>query len=120
MVYTPGDIAKLSNFFNAQQGNIDGTQILDTSMLAQCMQRSNPPKGLEPKSNRRYKTGFWAVDLASIGVCASTRYAPFMSGYSGISVIMLSNGANYYYFSDGNDFVYDVSAREAAKLGSAC
>lgn len=39
-----------------------------------------------------------------------------MSGYGGITVAMMPNGATYYYFSDNNEFSWSAAVAEADKL----
>jgi hypothetical protein len=43
-----------------------------------------------------------------------------MSGYGGISVAMLPNGATYYMFSDNGEFLFDSAVNELTKLASVC
>jgi hypothetical protein len=43
-----------------------------------------------------------------------------MSGFGGITVVMLPNGAIYYVFSDNAEFSWLESVRELAKLGDFC
>jgi hypothetical protein len=43
-----------------------------------------------------------------------------MSGYGGISVVLMPNDVGYYYFSDGEDFRFLRAVREAAKIRPYC
>jgi hypothetical protein len=43
-----------------------------------------------------------------------------MQGYSGIVVVLMPNGASYYYASDGRDFTWDAAIREADKINPLC
>ena len=54
-----------------------------------------------------------ADELAEAGFRA---VAVDMLGYGGIAVLMLPNGATYYYFGDNNQHSWFAAAREAYKL----
>jgi hypothetical protein len=43
-----------------------------------------------------------------------------MSGYGGISVALLPNGANFYIFSDHYEYYWGAAANEANKLAPVC
>ena len=43
-----------------------------------------------------------------------------MSGFGGITVVLLPNGAIYYVFSDNAEFAWLSAAAELAKLGGFC
>ena len=45
---------------------------------------------------------------------------PQMLGYSGIVVVLMPNGTNYYYASDGRDFTWAAAVREADKIIPHC
>lgn len=66
----------------------------------------------------KYQNGFWGKEFTSADNPAYTRpfYVPFMSGYGGITVAMMPNGATYYYFSDNNEFSWNAAVAEANKL----
>jgi hypothetical protein len=117
MFYTPDDIAKLASFLTVGAGAIDNEQILHPSLLADTMQRNPADRGIRTTEyNFLYNNSFWAKEY----------YAPcnftvvFMSGYGGISVAMLPNGATYYIFSDNGEFLFDSAVTEVGKLGEVC
>jgi hypothetical protein len=43
-----------------------------------------------------------------------------MSGYGGITVVMMPNGTTYYYFSDNEEYSWNSSVNEANKLAQHC
>ncbi len=51
-----------------------------------------------------YNDGFWAVRIDDLPGCDAPVFVPFMSGFGGISIVLLPNGVTYYYFSDGDEF----------------
>lgn len=123
LFYTQDDIAKVSRFLNSDNGMIAGTQTLSASMLVDAMQRNPANRGTTTTADGagityQYQDGIWARRFTSAdnAVYTSPTYVPFMSGYGGITVAMLPNGANYYYFSDGGEFSWSAAAAEAYRL----
>ena len=43
-----------------------------------------------------------------------------MSGFGGISVVLLPGGVTYYYFGDGGVFDWAPAAVEAARIKDMC
>jgi hypothetical protein len=115
MFYTQDDIAKITAFLNVQSGKINGQQILQPDLLADTMQRNSSDRGVSTGSEM-YNNSFWAKQVQS----PCQFYVPFMSGFGGISVAMLPNGATYYVFSDNGEFVFDGAVAELEKLSSVC
>ncbi len=67
-----------------------------------------------------YNNGFWAVRVAGLPGCDADQFVPFMSGYGGISLVLMPNDVAYYYFSDGGDFHFMRALREAANIRPYC
>ncbi|MFI0163502.1 hypothetical protein [Streptomyces sp. NPDC017095] len=123
LFYTQDDIAKVSRFLNADGGRIDGVQMLDPTMLADAMQQNPENRGITTTADTtgrtyQYQDGLWARRFTSADdpVFTSPVYVPFMSGFGGITVAMLPNGATYYYFSDNDEFGWSAAAAQAYKL----
>ncbi|MFF0095096.1 hypothetical protein ACFYSF_34890 [Streptomyces canus] len=123
LFYTQDDIAKVSRFLNADGGKIGGVQMLDPTMLADAMQQNPANRGITTTANTtgktyQYQDGLWARQFTSADnpVFTSPVYVPFMSGFGGITVAMLPNGATYYYFSDNDEFGWSAAAAQAYKL----
>ncbi|MBI5932962.1 MAG: serine hydrolase [Chloroflexi bacterium] len=117
MFYTPDDIVKLGSFLISEAGVLNGGQILHPSLLADTMQKNPSDRGLPTTQyDHMYNNSFWAKDYFL--PCNFT--AVFMSGYGGISVVMLPNGVTYYMFSDNGEFIFDSAVNEAAKLEEVC
>ncbi len=124
LFWTQDDIAKIALFLNDQNGSIDGTQILEPGLLAASLQRDPNNRGLHttglPVFN--YKNGFWAREWtpSENPRFSCTFWTPFLSGYGGISVVLMPNGSIYYYFSDNNEFSWYDAVSESNKLKSMC
>jgi len=128
LFYTRDDIAKLAKLLNNDAGVIGGKQVLSATELNAGMQRNPSDRGLQtPGSqviNQRYNNGIWAklmtrVEFPNAGYDCDF-WVPRMSGYGGIVVVMMPNGASYWYFSDNNEFSWYSPIQEANKLKSMC
>ena len=125
--YNRDDIAKLAKLLNNDSGQIGGTQVLSLSELNAAMQKSSSDRGVTPGGtiiNQKYNNGTWAkqvtqAEFPSNGYSCNF-WVPRMSGYGGIVVAMMPNGATYWYFSDNDEFSTYNAFREANKLVSMC
>lgn len=120
MFWTQDSVARFAKFLNNDHGAVNGTQILDPALLASTMQRTPQDRGMTTTGTKpmKYQNGFWGREFTSADNPAYTSpfYVPFMSGYGGITVAMMPNGATYYYFSDNNEFSWNAAVAEADKL----
>ncbi len=114
------DVAKVAKLLNNDNGVAGGSQVLNASMLADSMQRNPADRGVltTHATPFRYNNGFWAKSFTAASGCSY--WVPFMSGYGGITVAMMPNGATYYYFSDNDEFSWAGAVTEAAKLRPHC
>jgi hypothetical protein len=124
LFWTQDDIAKVSLLLNDQNGIIDGAQVLEPGLLAAAMQRNAAERGLNTTGVPvfKYKAAFWAKQWTSADgrPYACSFWTPFMSGYGGISVVLMPNGSIYYYFSDNNEFSWYDAVNESNKLSPMC
>jgi hypothetical protein len=138
LVLQRSDVARVAKFLSIDHGVVGSTQMLDTTMLDQALQRTATyPNGLntnDPLGIRWYQHGFWAKNVQSGVGCTSPTYVPAMSGYGGITVALFppvsGDGVIYYNFSDEgpaanpadpNDvFNWSNPAIEARKFGDYC
>ncbi len=121
MFWTPDDILKIANLLNVQRGRIDGRQVLHPGMLAAAMQEDDGDRGLDAVHNghpSKYNNSVWSRQIeVSSGDAGTERIrVRQMLGYGGIGVLMLPNGAVFYYFGDNDQHEWLRSAREAYKL----
>jgi len=124
LFWTRDDIAKVVKFLNNDNGYANGSQILHAGMLDDSMQKNPSDRGMDTTGNTgfKYNNGFWAEDFtpATFPQYSCTFWTPFMSGYGGITVVMMPNGATYYYFSDNDEFDWYNAVHEANKLSPHC
>ncbi len=115
------DIARLALFLMQSEGRIDGVQVLGSALLDGALQRAPEDPGYAAGGEGiRYNNGFWAWDVAEAAGCEAPAWVPLMSGYGGISVALLPNGAVYYVFSDGGQFAWAGAAKESRKITDFC
>lgn len=120
MWWIPDDLAKIANFLNAGGGVIGEEQILHPDMLAAALQRDPDDRGVESYPGGQYNNAFWADSYGRPDGFDCEFWVAEMQGYSGIVVVLMPNGTNYYYASDGRDFTWDAAVREADKIIPHC
>ncbi|MDP2777215.1 MAG: hypothetical protein Q8O48_06210, partial [Anaerolineales bacterium] len=122
LFWTQDDLAKLAKLINNNNGAANGTQILETSVLAAGMQKNSADRGFDTSINYMYNNSFWAYQYTTADNAAftCTPWVPFMSGYGGITVAMAPNGATYYITSDKGEFIWKDQLEETNKLSPMC
>lgn len=116
LMWLRDDVAKISNFLAA------GSQsVLHQGQLDAALQKNPADRGLAPLTNYRYNNGFWAHEVSgNMSGCSADLWLPFMSGYGGISLLVLPNNSVYYYFADDDEYLWMDAAVEAHKIRSLC
>jgi Beta-lactamase len=127
LFYNRDDIAKLAKLLNNDHGVINNVQVLSPSELNAAMQRDPNDRGVATNGtiiNQRYNDGIWGKQMTRAEFPNSGYgcdfWVPRMSGYGGIVVLMMPNGATYWYFSDNNEFAWYDAIQAANKLKSMC
>lgn len=128
----PDDIAKLGRLLNDGHGSIAGKQVLERGRLTESLFRTADPSAIGvpvPDVGKptvphtfRYHNFFWGKHMtpAEFPQYKCDFWVPFMSGYGGNIVLLLPNGAVYYVFSDGNEFVWYAAVNEINKIVPLC
>ncbi len=118
------DIARLALFLARDGGRIDGTAAIDPGMLAAVLQKDPATPGTTVRwadgAELRYKSGFWAENVGALIGCTTPVWAPYLSGYGGITVAMMPNGVIYYVFSDGGSLKWSAATREDDRIHPLC
>ncbi|WP_231902403.1 serine hydrolase [Microbulbifer thermotolerans] len=121
LIWLPDDIVKIASFIGIDRGKINGEQVLDANQLDAALQRSATDTGTVPMANYRYNNGFWAHNVAGkLSSCSGDLWIPFLSGFGGITVVLLPNNSIYYYFSDNDTYYWLEAVQEAHKIRSLC
>jgi len=119
LTYHRDDIARMAGFLSS--GQLGNDTPLDEAMRNRALQRDPANRGKYagiPHFN--YVDGVWARDLSAELGCKSEVYVPFMSGYGGISVVMLPGNVVFYYFGDSEVWDWGPAAREINKIKPVC
>ncbi len=129
---TQDDIAKIGRLLNNHGGVINGRQVLDPARLQESLFRTANPSTLGvaiPDAGTpvvpntvRYHNQFWAkhVTPTEFPQLGCDFWVAYMTGYGGNSVALLPNGATYYIFSDGNEFIWYPAVNEINKIAPLC
>jgi len=97
------DVAKLAEFINGDRGSVGGEQKLEPLLLDEALQRAPGHQGLAAPG-LALPARFLGLECAGCVWVSGTHLDSLMSGYGGITVALMPNGMNYYYFSDGGAF----------------
>ena len=124
LFWTADDVVKVARLLNDLDGRIDGKQVLEAGMLAAALQRNPQDRGLDTTGMPvfKYKDAFWAREWTpeEDSQYRCSFWTPFMSGFGGITVLLMPNGSVYYYFSDNNEFAWFSAVTESNKLKPMC
>lgn len=114
------DVVKLAEFLNNAGGAIAGTQKLNSSMVNTTLQNTSWHGLSAGSAYDSYDNGFWIWKADAALGCGSARYIPYMSGFGGISVVLLPNNMVYYFFSDNAEYTFNNTVGELDKIGDFC
>jgi hypothetical protein len=125
LMYMPDDVAKIASFVGVSHGAVKDAagvdvQLLDTGLLDGALQRNPNDRGFDATAGYKYNNSFWAYNMKANFGCAADSYVPFMSGYGGISILLMQNDTVYYVFSDNNTFDWSDAAAQSNKIRSLC
>lgn len=120
LIWLRDDIAKIGKFLTIDDGMIGGVAQLDAAQLNAALQKTSSDRGVVPLTNYYYNNGFWALNAQSNLGCSNAAWIPFMSGFGGITVLLLPNDTVYYYFSDNDTYLWMEAAQESAKIRTLC
>lgn len=99
------DLVKLAQFIALDEGRIGDDQVLDRDAVKAALQRDPDNSGLIAQGTELgYKNGFWFWDVQDTLQCDAPERIPFMSGFGGLSVVIMPNDMIYYYVSDNAEF----------------
>lgn len=130
LFFIQDDVVKIGRFLNEGQGEIDGKQVLDPDRVRESIFRNPNSLGLPVPDqgngtltgSYHYNNAFWSKHMTpgEFHQYTCDFWVPFMSGFGGISIVLLPNDAVYYVFSDGNEFNWYNAVHEISKLKPYC
>ncbi|MBP2444187.1 serine hydrolase [Rhizobium leguminosarum] len=116
LTYHRDDVVRAARFLKGD-AKIDGQSYFDATLLNEGMQRAKPGAGKQALApNIRYYHGIWARDVGLLVGYGQPVWAPYMSGFGGISVVMLPNGVTFYAYNDDNHFDWTAAVAEGNKI----
>jgi len=105
LTYLIDDVIKLSSFLQTQITIDKEDALLDQTMLESALQygerRINRDGGTPSVA---YNHSFWALEVGQELGCKKARWIPFMSGFGGITIALISPDIIYYNFSDHHKY----------------
>ena len=121
LFWSPPDAAKMMVFLNNQSGAVNGQALLDPARLNTSL-RKTADGAPNPDNSAQYRASFWNRHYSPENnpqtTCAFN--APYMSGFGGISLVMLPNGINLYVFDDDYQETWESALWEIQKLAPLC
>ncbi len=121
LIWLPDDVAKIGRFVSIDKGRLGGQQKLNLGELNAALQRNPMDTGTVPLADYRYNNGFWAHNVVGkLSGCRGNQWIPFLSGFGGITVVLLPNDSIYYYFSDNDTYYWLEALQEAHGIRSLC
>jgi hypothetical protein len=120
LAFLSDDVARLAQFLNVDDGKLNGQTLFDSSQFNAALQRDPADRGLGLLLDYKYNNGFWAREIKSNMNCSSDLWVPFMSGFGGITILLLPNDTAYYVFSDNDTYLWMKAAQESHRIRSMC
>ncbi|MBU2880410.1 beta-lactamase family protein [Psychrosphaera sp. B3R10] len=71
-------------------------------------------------ASTRYDQSFWKQNIATHTDCAEPHWLPYLSGYGGISVVLVSPTIQYFYFSDSGIYDWSLAITELHTRQAIC
>lgn len=118
MTLLADDTARLANALSTESSL---SSRLDPPQLNAALQRNSDDRGKKGgRTELIYNNGFWGWNAKKVLRCKEDTWLPFLSGYGGISVILLPDGNVFYYFSDNYVHYYADAIKELSKVIPIC
>ncbi|GLX81452.1 serine hydrolase [Thalassotalea eurytherma] len=106
LFFTADDLAKLSHYVSLQTADLIYKNIKHSMKT--------------PLASIRYLNSFWLYDASVKVNCKRSTFIPYMSGYGGIALAIVSPELQFFYVSDSNHHAWQNSLIEFNKLTSIC
>ena len=121
LTFVRDDVARLAQFIGADDGRLNGKEVLDRRLFDAIKQRNPEDPGMRAELETiRYNNGFRSFNVADDIGCDKPTWLVTMSGFGGINIVLMPNDTAYYYFSDGNVHRYMKAVRESHRIRPMC
>lgn len=122
------DFAKLVWFIGGHNKALQPHDVFATQHYNSVMQSNQSDRGLPAGQKARpnasglikYNKGFWAYNIQQKLGCDQEKWLPYMSGYGGLSAVILPNKMGFYNVSDGGKHVFVDALYELNKIRPLC
>ena len=118
MFFERNDLIQLNNLIRSDERK----KYFSDSYIMEALQLTTD-KGFKAlqASDIFYNNGIWSAKFEKdIFGCKDDLYVPFMSGFGGITVVLLPNSMLYYYISDNYTFSWYPAVYAAHKIKPLC
>ena len=129
LTYTIDDLIQLVDFIH-QQADANDSMLAEALYASALQTKGKIGDKIDNKLNQinlptetpgiSYNFGFWGLNVQQSLDCESAHWIPFMSGYGGITVALISPQVTYYNFSDNNRHVWLPVVTEINKHFALC
>ncbi len=122
------DFAKLVWFIGGHNKALQPHDVFASDLYKSVMQNDDNDRGMaaeqisRPNANGliKYNKGFWVYNIQQKLNCTKEKWLPFMSGYGGLSAVILPNEMGFYNISDGGKHAFLEALYELDKIRPLC
>lgn len=128
LILNRNDFAKLVWFLGGHNETLQPTSLFDAKMFNAVMQKNEGDRGMnalqafrpDAEGLIKYNKGFWAYNMQDKLGCDQATWLPYLSGYGGLSAVILPNNMGFYNVSDGGKHAFANALYEIHRIRSLC
>lgn len=128
LILNRNDFAKLVWFLGGHNKTLQPTSLFDANLFDAAMQQNAADRGFnagqsfapDAEGIIKYNKGFWAYNIQEKLGCERPAWLPHLSGYGGLSAVVLPNNMGFYNVSDGGKHAFANALYEIHKIRSLC
>jgi hypothetical protein len=121
LTFYRNDVAKIAQFLGADDGRIDGEDVLDRAYFDAVKGRITEDMGLVADyETMRYNNGFRIRDVSAAIGCDDPVWITNLSGHGGINIILMPNDTAFYRFGDDGVHRYIEAVIESHRIRPMC
>lgn len=121
LFFIADDVAKLLQFISEQATDINSRTTLNSGQLALVLQKERSTKAMKTNYDFiHYQHGFWRQNVSKLLNCTTETWLPYMLGYGGITMVLVSKELQYYYFSDSDQYSWREAIETLNTISPIC